>query len=233
METALAWQDPIIAYCERHDHGFWSEPLNALTNAAFLFSALAAWSLLRRQAQPDRPAMALILVTATVGVGSFVFHTFATRGAVLFDVIPIAVFIYAYFFLALRRFFELGVRASTAITALFATGSIVLDETVHGLNGSVGYVPALLAMLVFSALLAIPGLKRDTSHRQIAAGLALAAATFLISLILRTLDRDLCASIPVGTHFLWHLMNAVVLWLLLRTAILAKRAKIAPKARAE
>ncbi|NJN40478.1 MAG: hypothetical protein HC807_06085 [Gammaproteobacteria bacterium] len=33
-----------------------------------------------------------------------------------------------------------------------------------------------------------------------------------MSLTFRTLDRDLCAAIPLGTHFLWHLLNAVVLY---------------------
>jgi hypothetical protein len=41
----------------------------------------------------------------------------------LFDVVPIAVFIYGYFLLALRRFFCLGALVSTAITLLFAAGS--------------------------------------------------------------------------------------------------------------
>jgi len=38
-----------------------------------------------------------------------------------------------------------------------------------------------------------------------------AAGLFLLSLTFRSLDLALCASLPHGTHFLWHLLNGVVL----------------------
>jgi hypothetical protein len=213
--SVVAWRDPVIDYCERQGHGFWSEPVNALTNIAFLLAAAAAFALWRRRRETDYPALALIVVTALVGVGSFIFHTVATRGAMLFDVVPIAVFIYGYFLLALRRFFGLGALASTAVTLLFAAGSYLVENTFHGLHGSVGYLPALGAMTCFAALL-----WPRTRRRQTADGLALAALVFAASLTFRTMDRDVCAAFPLGAHFLWHILNACVLWLLLRTAML-------------
>jgi hypothetical protein len=211
----VAWRDPVIDYCERQGHGFWSEPVNALTNIAFLLAAAAAFALWRRRRETDHPALALIVVTALVGVGSFIFHTIATRGAMLFDVVPIAVFIYGYFLLALRRFFDLGALVSTAITLLFAAGSYLVENTFHGLHGSVGYLPALGAMICFAALL-----WPRTRRRQTADGLTLAALVFAASLTFRTMDGEVCAAFPLGTHFLWHVLNACVLWLLLRTAML-------------
>ena len=89
----------------------------------------------------------------------------ATRGAMLFDVVPIAVFIYGYFLLALRRFFCLGAFVSTAITLLFAAASYFVENTFHGLHGSVSYLPALGAMICFAALL-----WPRTRRRQTAAG---------------------------------------------------------------
>jgi hypothetical protein len=44
---------------------------------------------------------------------------------------------------------------------------------------------------------------------------AAAAGIFAVSLAFRTLDGPLCAAIPVGTHFIWHLLNAIVLGTLL------------------
>ncbi|HEY8163465.1 MAG TPA: ceramidase domain-containing protein [Methylocystis sp.] len=205
-------REPVLAYCERLDGGFWAEPLNAVSNAGFLIAAAAAYGLLRRRPEGDVAAMALIGVTLSVGVGSFIFHTVATRGAMLLDVIPIAVFIYGYFFLALRRFFGLRAWASAGITIAFAAASVAIDASFTGLNGSIAYLPALAALASFSALLG----SRD---RQSAQGLALAAATFAISLVFRTVDRDICAAFAYGAHFVWHTLNAVVLWLLLTTAI--------------
>jgi hypothetical protein len=210
----MNWREPVIDYCERLDGGFWAEPLNAVSNAAFLIAAAAAFALLRRQERSDAPAAALVAVTAAVGVGSFVFHTIATRGAMLFDVIPIAVFIYGYFLLALRRFFKLALLPAVAATIAFGIASALVDAHVEGLNGSVSYLPALAALVAFAALL-------RGGNPGAAKGLAAAAAIFLVSLIFRTIDRDICAALPAGTHFLWHLLNACVLWLLLRTAIVA------------
>ena len=218
---AMNWQDPVIDYCERHDHAFWSEPLNALTNFAFLVAAGAAYSLYRRTAKADHLALILVFITVAVGIGSFIFHTFATRGAALLDRIPIAVFIYAYFYFALSRFFGAGSATSAAITGLFAAFSFLVVRFSYGLNGSTVYLPPLTALVMFAAILWIQSKADQARSRAIAGGLGLAALLFLVSLVFRAVDRRMCSAFPSGTHFIWHLLNAWVLWLLLRTAILA------------
>lgn len=211
-------REPVIDYCERQSAAFWAEPLNAISNVAFLVAALAAFGLWRQRGGTDYPALALIVVTACVGVGSFIFHTLATQGAMLLDVIPIAVFIYAYFFLALRRFFGLGALAAGEVTLAFGVFSYFVQSVFTGLNGSVGYLPALGALLCFAALL----WRADEAQRNlIAQRLGAAALVFAFSLFFRTIDRAICGLVPSGTHFLWHVLNACVLWLLLRAAILA------------
>jgi len=35
----------------------------------------------------------------------------------------------------------------------------------------------------------------------------------------RTLDLAACSVFPAGTHFIWHVCNATVLYVLLQTAI--------------
>jgi hypothetical protein len=184
-----------------------------LSNFAFVISAAAAFLLWRRRGGGDYPALALIIVTASVGVGSFIFHTIATRGAMLLDVVPIAIFIYGYFLLALRRYFHLPMVSATAITLAFAALSFFVS-TIDALNGSVGYLPALAALSTFAALLWPSSEKRD-----IARALAAAALLFAISLFFRTIDRGICPAFPLGAHVLWHMLNACVLWLLLRAAI--------------
>jgi hypothetical protein len=98
------WSMPIDLYCERLTPSFWAEPVNAVSNLAFLLAAIAAFDLWRRAGKGDRAILALIAVIAAVGFGSFAFHTLATRGAMWLDVIPIGLFIYGYFLLAMRRF---------------------------------------------------------------------------------------------------------------------------------
>ncbi|MFO1101488.1 MAG: ceramidase domain-containing protein [Methylocystis sp.] len=210
----MDWRAPVIDYCERQSSAFWAEPANALSNFAFVIAAASAFILWRRS-RADYPALALIIVTASVGVGSFIFHTVATRGAMLLDVIPIAIFIYGYFLLALRRYFGLTLAPATAITLAFAAGASFAG-TITALNGSVGYLPALAALSIFAALL-----WPRSGSRETARALAVAAALFAVSLFFRTIDRAICPAIPLGAHVLWHMLNAGVLWILLRAAILA------------
>jgi hypothetical protein len=211
----MDWSAPIDLYCERTDASFWAEPANALSNAAFLITAAAAFWLWRRQSGSDRsrdwPALALIVVVVAVGLGSFAFHTLATRGAVLADVIPIAVFIYGYLLLALRRFVGLAAGVAVAIVAAYAVGAQALSWLAppRALNGSVGYLPALVALIVVAR----------AAHGPARRGLELAAMIFTVSLALRTIDLKACDALPLGTHFSWHLLNAAVLYILLRTAI--------------
>ena len=49
----------------------------------------------------------------------------------------------------------------------------------------------------------------------------------VVSLTLRTLDEPLCGAWPIGTHFLWHLLNAVTLWLV--SAAIIRRARAASR----
>ncbi|MBI4724162.1 MAG: hypothetical protein HY765_03995, partial [Rhodomicrobium sp.] len=47
-----------------------------------------------------------------------------------------------------------------------------------------------------------------------------AAGLFALSFMARTIDQPLCSQLPIGTHYFWHIFNAAVLYLLVRTLIL-------------
>jgi hypothetical protein len=217
----MDWATPINLYCERTDASFWAEPANAVTNVAFLVAAAVALVEWRRAGAragaPDRPALALIIIVIAVGLGSFTFHTVATRGAALADVIPIAIFIYGYLLLALRRFLHLSLAAAIAIVVAYAVAAQTLSWLAppRTLNGSVGYLPALLALIVVART------AREPERR----GLNMAVMVFTVSLALRTIDLEACEAFRLGTHFLWHILNAVVLYVLLRIAIAAQPVK--------
>lgn len=215
-----SWFEPVRAYCERQDAGFWAEPLNAVSNAAFLVAAALAW----RQARGDAPTRALSLLVGVVGIGSFLFHTFADRWSMLADVIPIGLFIYAYFLLALRRFHGFGPVAGFAATLAFAAFSFGLTPALDALtgrslaalsNGSIDYLPALLALFGVGAPLLASGEER---RRRAGRALLGAGALFGLSLVFRTMDVALCPVLPTGTHPLWHLCNAAVLFWLVQAA---------------
>lgn len=205
------WSTPIDLYCERLDPSFWAEPVNALTNVAFFVAAWAAFRLWRRNGHGDRAILALILVVVAVGLGSFAFHTLGTRGAMLLDVGPIGVFIFGYVLLALSWPLALGVFAG--FIALSLGLAVGVPRTV--LDGSTGYFPALAALFV------IGWPKRDG---VVGRALLVAGGVFAVSLVLRIVDLPLCGAFSLGTHFLWHILNTAVIYLVLRGAIAEREA---------
>ena len=209
----MDWSQSVDAYCERTDPTFWAEPVNAISNLAFIFAGIFGLWLLSRSAKRDGPASSLAILVLVIGAGSFTFHTVATRWASLADVLPIAVFIYAYFALALRRFLALSLMWTAVGTVAFLIASFALEPVFQALVGSsAGYVPALLAMLGIGGVLTARG---DSSGQTVLT----AGGVFFVSLGFRMLDMPVCESWPLGTHFLWHILNAVTLALLLKAAI--------------
>ena len=217
----MDWSAPIDAYCERLGAGLWAEPLNALSNAAFFIAALwAARAAGRRGVEPV--IWLLIALVFVIGLGSLAFHTFANRWSALADVLPITLFIYGYLAFALRRFLALGWwKVAAGMAALFAVTFAAERIMPPGfLNGSGAYLPALVASVIVSL-----ELLRHGHPAQL--NVSLASTTLFLSLIFRTADQILCPVVPIGTHFIWHMLNGLVLALYLEAAIHygARRAK--------
>lgn len=230
----MAWTEKIFAYCERAgDPAFWAEPFNAISNVAFLIAALAGAVLLVRMpnARERRIEWGLVLLVTIIGIGSFLFHTYATRWASVADTAPIGIFMIGYLGFAMRRFLGASyvavlVALGLFIVALRYAGSIPCDPELLPItvaagrpcfNGSLGYVPALGALLLTGAVLIVRG------H---AAGwpVFMGGVVFALSLTLRTVDFEVCSVTSFlgrsrGTHALWHTLNAVLLFLLLAAAI--------------
>jgi Ceramidase len=203
------WTASVDGYCERLDPSFWAEPVNALTNAAFLVSAVVIAVRLRGARLPLANLLAGIL--ATIGAGSFLFHTFAQIWAGLADTLPILAFILVYIFAASRDLLGLGARRATLAVALFfpyAAATVPLFALIPGFGSSAGYAP--VPLLIAGYAVALRGRAAATAR-----GLALGAALLVLSLTARTLDEPLCAAVPYGTHFLWHILNALMLgWMI-------------------
>ena len=201
----------IDGYCERLDASFWAEPINALTNAAFLLAALVmAWRL-RGTNLPLAHALTGLL--AMIGLGSFLFHTVAQGWAALADVLPILLFILLYLFAASRDFLGLAPRfAALCVLAFFpfAFVSAGLLRNLPLLGVSAGYLPVVLLIAGYAVLL-----RRQAPVT--ARNLGIGAGLLLLSVTLRSLDMPLCAALPVGTHFGWHLLNGLMLGWMIET----------------
>lgn len=212
----MDWFRAVNNYCERTDASFWSEPVNAVSNLAFLLAAWVSWRLARRA--DDREAALLALILALIGLGSFLFHTTAQVWAALADVIPIQAFILVYLYLATVRFFHaprwVGLVAAVAFVPASGLLSAAIGSVTGPMNGSVGYLP--VPILIFAYALAL-----WRRAPEAARGLAIGAGLLCLSLLFRTIDAAVCPGLPLGTHFLWHLLNATMLAWMIQVLVLA------------
>lgn len=243
----MSWTEQVFRYCERgQDPAFWAEPFNAMSNAGYLVAAALLWRQLAPQGGDmddgghssgaeagSRQHATLALLTAlvaAVGIGSFLFHTFATRWSRAADVAPIGVFMMIYFHFALRTFLgwsgrRVGIAMACFLGATLAASTIACPASVRSvadfarepcLKGAMGYVPAFFALIATGAMM--------RRHPAIGRCLLAAGLLFLGALVLRWLDRDVCAATRLlgqvrGTHALWHLLTAAMLYVLVATAI--------------
>ncbi|QRP51318.1 hypothetical protein [Amycolatopsis sp. FDAARGOS 1241] len=204
----MNWTAYVDGYCERLAPGLWGEPLNDVTNLAFLVSAAAVWW----RADGRRTGRALAVLVGLVFLASTVFHLTATRWGGAADSGFILVFV-LYFAAKFPRVF-LGVRMKWSWLA--APAFVVLTVAMAALGDSL-YLPALVGLAVFTAVLAYA---RDPYWPHF----AVAGAVFALSLAFRSIDGVVCGVFPSGTHFLWHLLNALVLYVVSNAMISKEKA---------
>jgi len=199
----------IDGYCERMDPGYWAEPINAVTNAAFLIAAFVMWRRVRGQDMPL--AVALCTILAAIGIGSYLFHTHAQVWAAIADVVPIALFSLLYIFVANRAYWKLPLWGAMALTLAYIPYSALLTPLFEALpffSISSFYWPLPLLIGAYALLL-------RSRAPQTARGLAIGAGILVVSLTFRSLDEPLCAGLPWGTHYMWHILNGIMLgWMI-------------------
>ena len=198
---------PIDIYCERLDIGIWAEPINAVTNATFILAAIFMW--LRCKNLVEGRILSFILFS--IGCGSFLFHTFAQTWAAILDVTAILIFILTYIFLANRRFLAWSKMVSLIGVILFFPYQLLLASILSNIQffgSSVQYIPVAILIFIYSGLL-------RKSEPNLSRGLFIGASILCLSIIFRTIDEPFCSISLVGTHFVWHILNAIMLsWMI-------------------
>ena len=192
----MDWFAQVDGYCERLDTTYWAEPVNAVTNAAFVIAALIMW-----QRSRTVGGRVLCVILGVIGLGSFLFHTHATIWAGLADVMPIGIYILTYLYLVNRHIAGLTWGWSALGTALFIPYAAIIVPVFNRLpffQISNFYWTVPLLLLIYGAILRLRGF-------------FIGAGILALSITLRSLDLTWCAELPIGTHFLWHLLNGLML----------------------
>lgn len=200
--------------CERGGgEAFWAEPLNAFTNFIFLYVAYKIWSIYSKNEELKGAAIldlhVLTALTFIIGVASFWFHTIPTIYTELMDLIPIVAFILIFFVSAMFRVADCNwFQALISMIAFLGFTHMIVTQFPKALNDSIGYLTTMSALVMIALYL---NMKRRPSARAF----LVAAITGVLSLFFRAIDNAVCGVIPIGTHFLWHTLNATLIYQLL------------------
>ena len=207
----------IDLYCERLGSDLLAEPVNAVTNAAFFAAAWLLWRHARRSGRVGHEFWVLSGLIVAIGVGSTLFHTLATTWARWLDVLPILLFQLAFIWTYARGAMRWQALPAGAMVVAFLGVALYARQFPHLLNGSLTYAPAIAAILAL-------GVHQWLSNEERPPLLLVAAGVFTLSVVLRTIDATACEHFAVGTHFFWHLLNGVVVYLSVRSVLLPHQA---------
>ena len=202
------------AYCERVGMGLLAEPLNAVSNVSFLLAAWAAWVVAKRTGALSAGVRALTAIGASVGIGSILWHTYPTMLTLILDSVPILIFIMWYIWLYVRNVIGMRPPFAVASAAAFLLATLLAFPFAGVLHGAFVYTPGLVVTLVL-------GLFHARERRVARFTLLAAAGVYLAALFFRTIDNEVCPVLPIGTHFLWHILIGLVTYLAMRPLILS------------
>ena len=191
--------------------------MNAWSNGAFLVAAIAGWRLLSvsPNAKAHRAIRALTLLAALAGIGGYLFHRSDAPYAKWGETVPILAFMLLYVWLLLRRFFHWNFVIAIPVLALYAAAVYWLETHAPG-QAPFGRAMNLPTLVLF-LLAAIGFLLR---LREAFWPMLWALVVLLASSAASAADAPICPMLGLGTHVIWHLLDALLLYLLLRLAVL-------------
>ena len=210
--------DILDKYCERITPNLWGEPLNAMSNLAFIIAGFYLARLLHsykpRQYHQARDFFVLIGLIFLIGMGSFAWHLTAVTWALFADIIPILLFTSLFLVSFLYRVLNFSPTIIIVIIVIYQGLNYGVQTQFEPelLNGSLFYLPTFIFLCALSYLLFL-------KHKTLGLQTFYLSGLFTIALIFRTVDLTMCNSFPIGTHFIWHLLIAFVLYRLSRLLI--------------
>ncbi|MFZ4124607.1 MAG: ceramidase domain-containing protein [Rickettsiales bacterium] len=214
MEPTLSH---LYGVCERHAEGMLAEPLNVISNIGFLYVAVAIYRYYHKHEDVMGRWIwdihALTFLTFFIGVNSIIFHAYPTTTTELMDTIPIVLFIIIYFISVIFRIGRTTLfQGIVCLVAFVGFSHVLVHQFPRALNDSIGYLSSMIALVIIAVYL---NMKRRPSANQF----MLAAIIGITSLFCRAIDREVCGMFPLGTHFLWHSLNATLLYILLKQIV--------------
>jgi hypothetical protein len=208
-------------YCETPEiaAAFPVEPWNAISSGVIVLWGLAALALVVRRTPRSMEFYALCALLILNGVGSILWHGLRERWALTLDVAPALIFVLLVAIGWARRvapWWELAIAAAAIVALNVAVRTI--DFGVR-LPGWAGMAPAIIVL----ALWLIARSSAISKTASLTGSFALLAA--LAALVFRSIDSIACGTLPMGSHFLWHVFLSTAAYLCMLTLVTLETAK--------
>ena len=153
--------------------------------------------------------MAILVIL--IGLGSFSFHTYANRFTSLLDVLAIALYLVTFAFLIPKQWSRSSILIQLGSVLILIICIVLAQLLISNVKPVLSWLPPGIYLGSWFALI-MYALVTQYSNLPAARFLWLAIIAFPFSLLSRQLDIPLCESIG-GTHWLWHLLNGLTLYL--------------------
>jgi len=211
------WLNTEKMYCENFQNlPFTSQPVNTATNIAFFIAGILLTNLYWKTKLKSKWINALIILVFFIGIGSTIWHYSGTKIGKLLDVGPISLFMFLSIYYFLNKILKMSVPKIVFSLIIFGALSLLslLIFKEEPFKSSAGYLPALmvLALLTYLAFKKVNIIFKELFYALI---------TFLFAIIFRSIDFAVCNNFPIGTHFLWHILNGIFVYLLVKALIKA------------
>jgi hypothetical protein len=190
-----------------------AEPWNTVTAAFFVVIALYWAAKLARDWRRYPFVCAGLPVLFAGGIGGTLYHATRTHKAYfLLDVIPISLLgVAGAVYLTLRLGRTLGAARVVGVAAVVVLAYLAVNGVVLRLiafdspNLRINLSYASLALLV---LLPVGGVLVRTRFRH-GAWVGVALGSFAVAWLCRLVDNTGLSTLPMGTHWLWHVFGAI------------------------
>ena len=195
-------------YCERTNQQIFNEPVNAISNIFFIIVSLSLIKILRKN-QSNKIYYIQPILIFFIGIGSFLFHLKPNIITLYSDVIPIFLFSLSFIFLFNRDVININYLNNALLFLLFFFLFLFITPKLNYeiLNGSEFYFANYFFLTMYTIWLY---LKKSDFFQLLLLGFIF----FNLSILLRSLDNHICEYFSIGTHFLWHFLNAYLLKIL-------------------
>ena len=177
--------------------------LDVWSNLAYVAAAIFSINYILKSGKTHSLTLFFSGLTLLIGLGSSLFHSYQTGWAQLSDVIPCWTFMMTYIGSALYYMLNISKTRTFFYMPAFSA-SLAFTGTFHLEAPSVPWIPAGIMLWILSAGLYNRGRQ---SYYSIGAG----AMCFTVGLTLKHINPWMIGHLGIGTHWLWHLVTALML----------------------